>query len=106
MLVQIISSVSKFRVTGSEALAFNQWSRKYSELLLYLSRITGYQNFSQLFNSGFTPLGTILVYFFLMKMMGFGVEEGGADGPITYLSMGTFMAFNVAFLIILGDVYK
>ena len=102
-LVQIISGCTKFRVAGAEPLAFNEWSRKYADLLSFLARIMNYENFSRLFNSGFSQIGTIIVYFFVMKMMGLG---GGttADGPVEVMSMGRFLAFNVAFGAFMGGV--
>jgi NHLM bacteriocin system ABC transporter ATP-binding protein len=101
-LVQIVSGITKFRVAGAESLAHNEWSRKYSQLLGYLAKIKTWENFSSLFNSTYSTVGTILLYFFVMKMMGMGGKD--ASGPTEVMSMGKFLGFNVAFGAFMGGV--
>ncbi|MDA7534604.1 NHLP bacteriocin export ABC transporter permease/ATPase subunit [Verrucomicrobia bacterium] len=101
-LVQIVSGISKFRVAGAESLAHNEWSRKYSQLLGYLAKIKTWENFSSLFNSAYSTVGTILLYFFVMKMMGMGAKD--ASQPTEVMSMGKFLGFNVAFGAFMGGV--
>ena len=99
LLVQIVAGISKFRVAGAEPHALAQWSQRYAVQLGAASRIAQASNVGKLFAAAYTTVGTLLVYYGVMKLLGFG---GGSTEPA--LSMGEFLGFNAAFGAFLAGV--
>jgi NHLM bacteriocin system ABC transporter ATP-binding protein len=83
-VLQLISGVSKLRVSGAELRAFGVWSRRYSTQKKLLSSSRILSNRFSVFNSFFVVAGSMGIFY--------TVKEWAAP-----LSAGDFLAFNASF---------
>ncbi len=86
LVLQLLTGVSKFRVTGTEIRAFNEWLTLFNKKKKYAFEAIQIQNIQVVFNS-LTPLvsSAILYTFFIQSDI------------FLHLSTGEFLAFNAAF---------
>jgi NHLM bacteriocin system ABC transporter ATP-binding protein len=84
-VLQLLTGVSKFRVTGAENQAFLLWSELFSKQkqLTYVAR--GVTNAMQAFNSAYPTVATLVLFAVIIRS---GIQ----------LSVGDFIAFYVAFI--------
>ena len=98
MIIQLINAVGKLRVAGAAERAYTHWLHRYSEKLKLLVGVYRLREKVSVFNQ-VLPILTSAVLF----LVAFGMlQEGRAGG--SGLSLGTFMAFNVAFSTFLGGI--
>lgn len=91
LVVQLVHAVSKLRVAGAERRAFALWTDRHAEQLDYMLRAQRAEDSVTVFNQAVPALGSILLFWFGVNLLG-----GGAGGEREALSVGTFLAFNVA----------
>jgi NHLM bacteriocin system ABC transporter ATP-binding protein len=89
-VLQFISGISKFRVSGTEGRAFAAWARDFTVQKEYSLRARKVQNVLTVFNAGFPVVATGAIFFYTAKLM---------SDPLvlTKLTTGQFLAFNAAF---------
>lgn len=89
LVLQLLSGISKLRVSGAESRVFAVWAERYKEqkqLAFWAGRL---ENFQQVFNSFIPVASTLAIFLMAMQMM--------RDDPSKALSTGDFIAFNAAF---------
>jgi ATP-binding cassette subfamily C protein len=103
--VQLISGISKLRVAGAEQRAFNNWARRMASQIRLMSGIQRMENWGTLVNTGLQHATTILLYYFAAQMLTSSGRSTAlaSSGPV-FLSMGTFLAFYVAFQHTIGGL--
>lgn len=84
-VLQLLTGVSKFRVTGAENQAFLLWSELFSKQKQITYGARGVTNVMQAFNSAYPTLATLILFAVIIR----------AD---IQLSIGDFVAFYVAFI--------
>jgi NHLM bacteriocin system ABC transporter ATP-binding protein len=87
VMVQIINGVSKLRVAGAEARAFNHWGKQYREQLRLTLSTQHIEDVFHAVNSVLPGLTNLLIFFAATEML----QQGGT------FSIGVFFAFNAAF---------
>lgn len=93
--VQLVQAVAKLRVAGAESRAFTHWLGMFTERMRLNARVIATSDVSRVVNSLISPLSTALL---------FAVALGELRSPTGGLSLGEFLAFNVAFGGFLGGV--
>jgi ATP-binding cassette subfamily C protein len=103
--VQLIAGISKLRVAGAEQRAFNNWARQMASQLRLMRRIQRTEQWGSLVNVGLQHAATILLYYFAATWLlsTDTIATASAAAP-TFLTMGTFLAFYVAFQKMLGGL--
>ncbi|MFT5049960.1 MAG: NHLM bacteriocin system ABC transporter ATP-binding protein [Chlamydiales bacterium] len=99
MVVQIINGVGKLRVAGAAERAYTHWVRGFSEQLRLLAGVYKWQERHAIFNHVLPTLTSALLFLISFEMLTSGGVLG-RDG----MSLGTFMAFNVALATFLGGI--
>jgi NHLM bacteriocin system ABC transporter ATP-binding protein len=94
--VQLVSGISKLRVSGSEQRAFNFWSRKYAEQLQLGDQLQRLSNWSSLLNMVIDTGSLTFLFYYAAKSLAEGASAGQAAATVA-LTMGTFLAFYSAF---------
>jgi NHLM bacteriocin system ABC transporter ATP-binding protein len=92
LLVQLINGIPKLRVAGVEERAFAYWGRSYTKQLQLLLSMQQIEDLTSLFNTIMPTLTSVALFWLASTLMG-STELMGASK----LSVGTFLAFNVAF---------
>ena len=89
-VLQFISGISKFRISGTEGRAFAAWARDFTIQKEYSLRARKVQNTLTVFNAGFPVVATGAIFYYTAKLM---------SDPLvlTKLTTGEFLAFNAAF---------
>jgi NHLM bacteriocin system ABC transporter ATP-binding protein len=87
VMVQIINGVSKLRVAGAEARAFNHWGKQYRQQLHLTLSTQQIEDVLHAVNSVLPGLTNVLIFFSATQML----QQGNT------FSIGTFLAFNAAF---------
>lgn len=95
-LFEVLSGISKVRITGTEKRFFALWADKFRGLKWLSFKSGNIQNFVEAFNSSY-PLLTYIVFFILIYNM---TSSGATPNAI---SVGVFMAFISAFNQFLND---
>ncbi|HEY6349438.1 MAG TPA: NHLP bacteriocin export ABC transporter permease/ATPase subunit [Candidatus Angelobacter sp.] len=93
LLLQFITGVSKFRMSGTESRAFAVWEREFSKLQRISIKASGIMNGLTVFNSVF-PLAALAVIFVYHQEF---ISQAGASAITT----GDFVAFLAAFIQVL-----
>lgn len=91
LVVQLVNGVSKLRVAAAEERAFATWAKRYSVQIQFTRDIIHLDNIVSIFNDLLTSVSSLLLYWF-----GFAAIQSTLAGQGT-LTLGTFLAFNVAF---------
>jgi len=92
IMVQLIGGVAKLKVAGAEERAFAYWSKQYSKqqkLVLINQQI---EDIVQLFNTLLPSISSGVLFWLVVTLN----TKAQASGE-TVLSIGTFLAFNLAF---------
>jgi ATP-binding cassette subfamily C protein len=91
MVVQLINGVGKLRVAGAQDRAYTHWVRQFADQLKMLDRVYRLQEHNVLFNQVLPTLTSAVLFLISFEML----IEGRAVGH-EGLTLGTFMAFNIA----------
>jgi ATP-binding cassette subfamily C protein len=91
LLLQILTAISKFRVTGTESRAFTVWAREFFRQQELTYRAERVENYLTTFNVSY-PLATTMVVFTMLVYF-----NGRSGDSSASLSLGTFLAFSAAF---------
>ncbi|MEQ9356176.1 NHLP bacteriocin export ABC transporter permease/ATPase subunit [Coleofasciculus chthonoplastes] len=92
IMVQLIGGVAKLKVAGAEERAFAYWSKQYSQqqkLVLINQQI---EDIVQLFNTLLPTISSSVLFWLVVTLNSKAQASGG-----TVLSIGSFLAFNLAF---------
>ena len=108
LVVQLVQGISKLRVSNSEERAFNVWAQKYAKQLEYRNSIQNLENWSGVTNTALQT-GSLLVLFAaaakVLEESGLAASSQGVvaaqAGTAAMLTVGTFMAFHAAFLVVM-----
>jgi ATP-binding cassette subfamily C protein len=92
--VQMVSGVSKLRVTNAEDRAFAYWAKKYSQELKLKLNTGAIEDILAIFNTVMPTISSIVIYCLTV----FLITQSPAQGS-TGISTGVFLAFNSAFTI-------
>lgn len=97
-VLQLITGITKLRVAGAEAKAFQQWSKRFSqqEKLEYGARRVG--AISMAIEHGIPTFSLLVIFWQMMTLSQEAAQTGGG------LSTGYFLAFHAAFLTCLGGI--
>lgn len=100
LVVQLVGGVGKLRVAGASARAFTHWLSHYSQQLRLWARVSKRREGLYLFNSILPILSSAALFAVSYGLLLEGREAGIAGG----LTLGSFLAFNVAYNTFLGGV--
>lgn len=95
-VVELVNASSKIRVAGAQRRAFAKWSEKYSQQLDLTLKAAAIEDILIVFNASVPLISSIVIYWLAAGLL--YSEEGEA------LSVGVFLAFNVAMGTFLGGV--
>jgi NHLM bacteriocin system ABC transporter ATP-binding protein len=96
LVLQLLTGISKIRVTGAEGRAFAEWAREFAKKKRLGVRTGTIEYRLATFNAAFPVLCSMLLFWVLMEYV------GGARG----ISAGHFIAFNAAFGIFLAQMLQ
>lgn len=97
LVVQLVDGVGKLRIAGAAERAFQHWAGSYGERLKLDDRITRWRDRLSVFSH--TLPGTSSAILFLVA------HDSVVAGPgVGSLTLGTFLAFTVAFSVFLSGV--
>lgn len=96
LVIQLIGSVAKIRVSGSELRAFNHWLRKYTQQLKLVLKIQQWKDLMTTINNVLIPIGTAFIFWKAVEIT-IDLHIGHEDR----ISIGDFVAFNTAFALYL-----
>ena len=96
-VIELIGSVPKLRLTGSEYRAFSHWASRYTPQLKLEMTIDKLADAVALFHIALSPVATGLLFWVATSLV-VGLEPGGEN----QMTMGTFIAFNTAFVLYLS----
>lgn len=89
-LIQLVQGISKIRVAGAEERAFNHWFEKFSKSQELEFTIGKMENWVGILNGAISTISLITIYGVVIYLL-----ENQIDPNFT---IGTFMAFNAAFV--------
>lgn len=92
-VIQIIMGLSKIRTNGVENRIFSYWAQKSILSKKLNLKIGNIKNFVDISNNTFNAMTTLAIFYVIMQMMG-----SGTTGTFAFLSIGTYLAFNAAFV--------
>lgn len=92
LVLQFITGISKFRISGTESRAFTTWAEKFGQQRSLAYDAAQISNSLVTFNSSY-PIITSMVIFTMVVYL----NSGSATGPVAALSIGGFLAFSAAF---------
>ena len=88
LVLQLLTGVSKLRVTGAEGRAFAEWAREFTQKKTLALRTGVIENWLATFSAVFPVLSAMLIFWVLLTYV---------EGPGSSMSAGHFIAFNTAF---------
>jgi ATP-binding cassette subfamily C protein len=91
MVLQFISAISKFRVSGTENRAFTVWARQFVVQRQFTFSAKRVANSLVTFNSVYPVITSMVIFTMLMYLLS---DPAAGDTP---LSLGSFLGFNAAF---------
>jgi ABC-type bacteriocin/lantibiotic exporter with double-glycine peptidase domain len=97
LVLQLLTGVSKLRVTGAEGRAFAEWAREFAQEKKLALRTGEIENSLQTFASVFPVVSTMVIFWVLLTYV---------QGPGTSMSPGHFIAFYSAFGTFLGQMLE
>ncbi len=89
--LQLISGISKIRVTGAESFAFRRWAVDFSQHRRVSIAVGNIQNMIAVLMSGFPVFSSMVIYGMLVYLQGRPQQE---TAPLT---TGDFLAFTSAY---------
>ncbi len=102
LVFQLISGISKLRVSGAENHAFSVWARRFSEQKRINLKVERISNVMKTFESTWPIITTMVIY----AMVLFFAKRALPDNPDQILTTGEFLGFNAAFGVFLGGVLQ
>ncbi|MEL7060422.1 MAG: NHLP bacteriocin export ABC transporter permease/ATPase subunit, partial [Acidobacteriota bacterium] len=96
LVLQLISGVSKLRVSGSEDHAFRVWAERFSEQRRVAFTVGRIQNAVATWNAGFPVFSSIAIFYLVASSQEKALASGG-----TGLTTGEFIAFSAAYALFL-----
>jgi len=100
LVFQLISGISKLRVSGSEQHAFAVWARRFAEHARLNIKIERIHNFAKTFESTWPVITSMVIFAVTLFLM----KEALETDPEDIMTTGEFLAFNAAFGVFLGSV--
>jgi NHLM bacteriocin system ABC transporter ATP-binding protein len=97
LMVQLVNGVAKLRVAAAEERAFSRWARDYSQLLQLELRQVRAQHVVQGINLAISTFGTVALFVI-------GATLIDAQPEARTLTIGTFLAFTVAYGAFIGAI--
>jgi NHLM bacteriocin system ABC transporter ATP-binding protein len=88
-VLQFISGIAKFRVSGTEERAFAAWSKDFARQKGFSIRARRVQNGLTVFNAAFPVVCSATIFWYTAYLM--------TQPLVTPLTTGEFLAFNAAF---------
>lgn len=98
LVLQLLSGVSKIRVSGAENHAFRVWAGEFAAMRKVSLSVGRIANFVAVLNAGFPVLASLTLFLVIERLTATAVQEGNPPP----LSTGDFLAFNAAFGIFLA----
>ncbi|MEQ9625573.1 NHLP bacteriocin export ABC transporter permease/ATPase subunit [Coleofasciculus chthonoplastes] len=92
IMVQLIGGVAKLKVAGAEERAFAYWSKQYSKQQKLVLINQQLEDIVQLFNTLLPTISSAVLFWLVVTLNSKAQASGG-----TVLSIGSFLAFNLAF---------
>lgn len=86
IVLQLLTGISKFKVSGNEHKAFAHWFKHYLPIKDTSISLVKTQNFSILFNTYFQALSTIIIFIVMTSYTSY-----------SNMSLGQFLSFNAAY---------
>ena len=99
MVFQFVSGIAKLRASGSEDRAFRVWAKSFAEQRRISYTVGTISNFGSVFNAVFTPVTSMVIYWFVVFML-MGTKAAAVGGA--GMTPGHFVAFNAAFGVVLS----
>ena len=99
LVLNLITGVSKLRITGSEQHAFRVWAQQFSDQRRISFKIGTIQSVAAVFSSIF-PIISAIAIFMLTVSTQTEAAQTGAPG----LSTGEFIAFNASYMLFLTAI--
>ncbi|MBU2489327.1 MAG: NHLP bacteriocin export ABC transporter permease/ATPase subunit [Proteobacteria bacterium] len=93
MVLQFINGISKLRVAGAEIHAFATWSKTFTAKKKEAVTVGAIMNWQETFNAVFPVASSIAIFASVSHFMAKAAAGGGAP-----LTVGSFLAFNTAFI--------
>ncbi len=93
MVLEFVSGITKFRMSGTEKRAFSKWGRQYikrEKINFQIGRITAFQS---IVDSIFPVLASMTLFGLIVFFNKANLASGGSS-----ISTGMFLAFNAAFI--------
>ncbi|MDX2213493.1 MAG: NHLP bacteriocin export ABC transporter permease/ATPase subunit [Oculatellaceae cyanobacterium bins.114] len=97
IVVQLVNGVSKLRIAGVEERAFAYWGKQYIQQLRLMLSTQHLEDVVDVFTTVTPALTAVMVFWLASRLI--APSQG-----VTGLSVGTFLAFNVAFGIFITGV--
>lgn len=94
LVFQLINGVAKFRIAGSEDLAFGRWARDYARQERFAVEAGRWGVAAQTFFGGFGLFSSLVIFAVVARL-----AEAGSD-----FSTGSFLAFNAAYGALAGSL--
>ncbi len=88
LVLQLLTGISKLRVTGAEGRAFAEWAREFAKKKKLAMRTGIIEGWLGTFTSIFPVLSAMTIFWVLLTYV---------QGPGSSMSAGAFIAFNAAF---------
>lgn len=98
LVLQLISGVTKLRVSGAEPHAFRVWATAFSRMRQTSFTVGRIGNLMPVINGGFPVFSSLIVFFTVATLH----QQAAEAGEIFELSTGDFLAFSAAYGIFLG----
>jgi NHLM bacteriocin system ABC transporter peptidase/ATP-binding protein/NHLM bacteriocin system ABC transporter ATP-binding protein len=95
-VLQFITGIAKFRISGTENRAFTAWATKFAQQRSLAYQSEQVSNVLVTFNSSFPLFASIIIFTTVIYL-----NTGGAS-----LSIGSFLAFNAAFGLFLAAAIR
>ena len=99
LVVQLINGVAKLRLAQAEDRAFAAWAQKYGDRMNLEAGLQRLQDRMDVFNESLSLVSSAVLYWFGVQSIQMAQANDGSG-----LTIGTFLAFNVAFGIFSGAV--
>lgn len=94
VVFQLITGISKLRITGTEDRAFAVWTKQFSEKRKMALTSGQIQNVLKLFNAVIPVIALMVIFYFVMD----SIREALLDPTKEQLSTGNFLAFLSAYV--------
>jgi ATP-binding cassette subfamily C protein len=97
LVLNLISGVSKLRISGAEQHAFRIWAQQFAEQRRITFRVGTIQNVAATFTTAFPVLSSIVIFTVMLAD-----QQAAAETHQPGLSTGDFIAFTAAYALFLA----